>query len=84
MYYEYISCNCTNIYMRDILMSFFGGLVVGVGILQKIPMHENIAESSDSGKPIVLTAPKSRQAEAYRELAENVIIFLNKQEMNEE
>ncbi|KAG5333891.1 NUBPL protein, partial [Acromyrmex charruanus] len=57
---------------------------LGVGILQKIPMHNSIAESSDSGKPIVLAAPKSRQAEAYKELAEHVVTFLNKQEMNEE
>ncbi|KAG5312382.1 NUBPL protein, partial [Acromyrmex insinuator] len=57
---------------------------LGVGILQKIPMHDSIAESSDSGKPIVLAAPKSRQAEAYKELAEHVVTFLNKQEMNEE
>ncbi|KYQ57661.1 Iron-sulfur protein NUBPL [Trachymyrmex zeteki] len=54
-----------------------------VDILQKIPMHESIAESSDSGKPIVLAVPKSRQAEAYRELAEHVVTFLNKQEINE-
>lgn len=47
-------------------------------------MHESIAEGSDSGKPIVLAAPKSRQAETYRELAEHVVTFLNKQEINEE
>lgn len=57
---------------------------LGIDILQKISMHESIAESSDSGKPIVLVAPKSRQAEAYRELAEQVIKFLSKQEINEE
>ncbi|KAG5317549.1 NUBPL protein, partial [Pseudoatta argentina] len=57
---------------------------LGVGILQKIPMHNSIAESSDSGKPIVLAAPNSRQAEAYKELAEHVVTFLNKQKMNEE
>ncbi|XP_011157754.1 iron-sulfur protein NUBPL isoform X1 [Solenopsis invicta] len=55
-----------------------------VDILQKVPMHESISKSSDSGKPIVLTAPKSRQAETYRELAENVVTFLNKQEINTE
>lgn len=47
-------------------------------------MHESIAECSDSGKPIVLAAPKTRQAEVYRELAEQVITFLNKQEIHEE
>lgn len=57
---------------------------LGVDILQKIPMHESIAESSDSGKPIVLSAPKSKQAEAYRKLAEHVIVFLKRQEINEE
>ncbi|XP_070151526.1 iron-sulfur cluster transfer protein NUBPL-like isoform X3 [Polyergus mexicanus] len=57
---------------------------LGVGILQRIPMHESIAESSDNGKPIVLAAPKTKQAEVYRELAEQVITFLNKQEIHEE
>ncbi|KAL0109514.1 hypothetical protein PUN28_014522 [Cardiocondyla obscurior] len=55
-----------------------------VNILQKIPMHESIADSSDNGKPVVLAAPKSRQAEAYKELAEHVVTFLNKQEINKE
>ncbi|KAL6420375.1 hypothetical protein ACFW04_014817 [Cataglyphis niger] len=55
-----------------------------VGILQRIPMYESIAECSDSGKPIVLAFPKTRQAELYRELAEQVITFLNKQEIYEE
>ncbi|XP_011690142.1 PREDICTED: iron-sulfur protein NUBPL isoform X2 [Wasmannia auropunctata] len=55
-----------------------------VDILQTIPMHGNIAESSDNGKPIVLAAPKSRQAEVYRELAKRVVTFLNKQEINDE
>lgn len=57
---------------------------VDVNILQKIPMHESIAESSDSGKPIVLAAPKSKQAEAYRELAKHVVTFLNEQEINKD
>jgi len=65
-------------------MFLFSFYVAGIDILQKIPMHESIADSSDSGKPIVLVAPKSRQAETYRELAEQVITFLNKQEINEE
>ncbi|XP_032687543.1 iron-sulfur protein NUBPL [Odontomachus brunneus] len=52
---------------------------LGVDILQKIPMHKSIAEGSDSGRPIVLSAPESKQAEAYRELAEHVVAFLSKQ-----
>ncbi|XP_020294165.1 iron-sulfur protein NUBPL isoform X1 [Pseudomyrmex gracilis] len=53
-----------------------------INIIQKIPMHESIAESSDNGKPVVLAAPESRQAEVYRELAEHVVTFLKKQEIN--
>lgn len=58
--------------------------VVGVDILQKIPMHESIAEGSDSGRPIVLSAPESKQAKAYRELAEHVVDFLSKQRIKED
>ncbi|XP_012529558.1 iron-sulfur protein NUBPL isoform X1 [Monomorium pharaonis] len=71
-------------------VSLFGNATVtlakelDVDILQKIPMHESIAESSDSGKPIVLAAPQSTQAEAYKELAEHVVRFLNKQKINKE
>lgn len=60
-----------------ILRSFV--FIIGVDILQKIPMHESIAEGSDSGKPIVLSAPESTQAKAYRELAKHIVIFLSKQ-----
>jgi len=45
-------------------------------------MDESIAESSNSGKPIVLTAPNSRQAKIYKELAKDMIVFLNKQKLN--
>lgn len=58
--------------------------VTDVDILQRIPMHESIAECSDNGKPIVLAFPKTRQAEVYRELAEQIITFLNVQEIHEE
>ncbi|EZA46718.1 hypothetical protein DMN91_005532 [Ooceraea biroi] len=57
---------------------------LGVDILQRIPMLESIAESSDSGKPIVLAAPKSRQAEIYKGLAKDVVTFLSRQEINTE
>ncbi|KAI4472485.1 hypothetical protein M0802_016778 [Mischocyttarus mexicanus] len=52
---------------------------LGVKILQKIPLHENIMDSCDTGKPIVLSAPKSVQAESYIILAENVMSFLKEQ-----
>lgn len=78
----HISLYEVNVYINVYVCIFFH--VADVDILQKIPLHESIAESSDNGKPIVLAAPKSRQAEAYRELAEHVVTFLNKQEINEE
>jgi len=71
-------------------VSIFGNATISlakeldVNILQKIPIHESIAESSDSGKPIVLAAPKSKQAEAYKELAKHVVTFLNEQEINKD
>ncbi|OAD57028.1 Iron-sulfur protein NUBPL [Eufriesea mexicana] len=50
-----------------------------IQILQTIPLSENIANSCDTGKPIVLSAPKSIQADAYKYLAKHVILYLAKQ-----
>ena len=51
-------------------------------ILQSIPLSEDIANSCDTGKPIVLSAPESTQAASYKYLAEHVISFLAKQPLN--
>lgn len=53
-------------------------------ILQTIPLSEDIVKSCDSGTPIVLSAPKSVQAEAYKRLAEHLLSFLAEQPRNEE
>ncbi|XP_071855873.1 iron-sulfur cluster transfer protein NUBPL-like isoform X1 [Bombus fervidus] len=55
---------------------------LGVQILQSIPLSRDIANSCDSGKPIVLSAPESIQADAYKHLAEHIILFLAKQPLN--
>lgn len=56
---------------------------LGVKILQKIPLHEDIMDSCDIGKPIVLSAPNSVQAESYKKLAKNVMKFLKEQPLIE-
>ncbi|XP_026669725.1 iron-sulfur protein NUBPL isoform X2 [Ceratina calcarata] len=57
---------------------------LGVEILQSISLSENIVESCDSGKPIVLSASKSIPAGAFTDLAERVHSFLASQPINEE
>ncbi|KAK2581217.1 hypothetical protein KPH14_008015 [Odynerus spinipes] len=57
---------------------------LGIQILQKIPLYEDITNSCDSGKPIVLSAPNSIQAETYKELAKHLTKFLNEQPLIEE
>ncbi|XP_076756174.1 iron-sulfur cluster transfer protein NUBPL isoform X1 [Xylocopa sonorina] len=54
-----------------------------VQILQSIPLSEDIVESCDTGKPIVLSAPNSIQTAAYKTLAERLISFLINQPVNE-
>lgn len=46
---------------------------LGVTFLGDIPLHLNIRESSDSGKPVVVSAPNSPEAEAYRKVAAAVV-----------
>ena len=55
---------------------------LGVEILESVPLSEDIAQSCDNGKPIVLTAPKSIQARVYKHLAERVISFLANQPLH--
>ena len=44
----------------------------GVDFLAEIPLDLRIRETSDEGKPIVASEPRSHQAEAYRNLAQTV------------
>ncbi len=45
---------------------------LGVPFLGGVPLHMDIRERSDSGRPIVATAPQSPQADVYRDLAGKV------------
>ncbi|KOX67683.1 Iron-sulfur protein NUBPL [Melipona quadrifasciata] len=50
-----------------------------IGIVENM---KDIVNSCDTGKPIVLSAPESPQADAYKYLAKHVISFLAKQPLN--
>jgi ATP-binding protein involved in chromosome partitioning len=43
-----------------------------VKFLGEVPLHMDIRETSDSGKPVMVSAPDSAHATAYREIAHNV------------
>lgn len=43
-----------------------------IPFIGEIPLHTSIMEGSDKGKPIVITAPESPSAEAFRISAKNV------------
>ncbi|XP_077987009.1 iron-sulfur cluster transfer protein NUBPL-like [Glandiceps talaboti] len=51
---------------------------MGVDILGDIPLDIGIRETSDSGKPVIVSNPHSSAAEAYRTLAEKVLSCLPK------
>ncbi|XP_077945331.1 iron-sulfur cluster transfer protein NUBPL isoform X2 [Gasterosteus aculeatus] len=46
---------------------------LGVQLLGDVPLHLNIRETSDEGKPVVVSSPDSPEAEAYRKVAAAVV-----------
>ncbi|XP_042357056.1 iron-sulfur protein NUBPL-like [Plectropomus leopardus] len=46
---------------------------LGVKLLGDIPLHLNIREMSDQGKPVVVSSPDSPEAEAYKKVASAVV-----------
>jgi ATP-binding protein involved in chromosome partitioning len=45
---------------------------LGVPFLGEVPLHMDIRETSDSGQPVVATAPDSAHSKIYREIAARV------------
>ncbi|WP_193182078.1 iron-sulfur cluster carrier protein ApbC [Nisaea sediminum] len=45
---------------------------IGVDFLGEVPLHMDIRETSDAGNPIVVSAPESAHAVAYKGIAEKV------------
>merc|ERR1712066_755712 len=50
----------------------------GIELIGDIPLHMSIRETSDSGKPIVISEPDSSQGQAFLKLAEHVVKKLPK------
>lgn len=46
---------------------------LGVPFLGDVPLHTEIRERSDSGRPVVASAPESEHAAAYRAIARNML-----------
>lgn len=55
---------------------------LGIDVLNKFPLDEETSQCGDSGKPVVLAKANSTQTNLYKNLADNVIKFLNKQPLN--
>lgn len=48
---------------------------LGLEMLEDIPLDAAVAQGSDTGRPVLVTAPDSQQAESYKNLARKVIAF---------
>ncbi|RUP46866.1 hypothetical protein BC936DRAFT_146436 [Jimgerdemannia flammicorona] len=49
---------------------------MGLEFLGDVPLHADICEASDRGRPVVLASPGSVYAESYRRIAERVVVKL--------
>ncbi|GAA6211219.1 Mrp/NBP35 family ATP-binding protein [Hyphomicrobiales bacterium 4NK60-0047b] len=54
-------------------------LKIGADFLGQIPLHMDIRETSDAGRPIVATNPESAEAQAYMEIAAKIWATLDAQ-----
>ncbi|XP_040267191.1 iron-sulfur protein NUBPL [Bufo bufo] len=50
---------------------------MGLDILGDIPLHINIRETCDLGKPVVVSDPESSEAKAYVDIAQEIIIRIS-------
>jgi ATP-binding protein involved in chromosome partitioning len=46
---------------------------MGVPLLAEVPLHLDIRVASDGGAPIVVTKPDSPQAQAFRQVARDLV-----------
>lgn len=54
-------------------------LKIGADFLGQVPLHMDIRETSDAGRPIVATNPESDEAQAYIEIAKKIWAQLDAQ-----
>lgn len=52
---------------------------LGIDLLGDIPIDIKIREASDSGRPLILTDPKSKSSESYLRIGEKVLQKLSKE-----
>lgn len=57
-------------------------LKIGAEFLGEVPLHMDIRETSDAGRPIVATSPESAEAKAYMAIAEKVWAQVSAQGQN--
>jgi ATP-binding protein involved in chromosome partitioning len=73
---------CTNCGHAEHIFGDGGGTRMaaqyGLPLLGSLPLERTIREQGDAGTPVVIAAPDSAAAAAYRELARNVIAELAK------
>ena len=73
---------CPHCRQRDDVFGHGGGAQEaarrGVPLLGEIPLYTEIRESGDQGKPVVLAAPDSVPAQAFRRCAESVLQLIQK------
>jgi ATP-binding protein involved in chromosome partitioning len=71
---SYYSCPCcntkSNIFGSDGVLRKAKEL--NLDVLADIPLHAEVCSTSDAGKPITISNPKSLHASVYRDLADKV------------
>lgn len=57
---------------------------MGIDFLGEIPLHITIRETSDAGRPVTISDPKSDHAQAYYKIAEKIVQKVEAMEKEEE
>ncbi|XP_030853692.1 iron-sulfur protein NUBPL isoform X1 [Strongylocentrotus purpuratus] len=55
---------------------------MGLDVLGDVPLHIDIRETSDRGKPIVVSSPQSPQALAYKSIAKEVLSRIKTEDLD--
>ncbi|EFC43381.1 predicted protein [Naegleria gruberi] len=73
---------CSNCGHKDHIFGHDGAKLtaenMGLNFIGEIPLHTQIRETSDSGRPVVISDPKSDRAASFLQIARNVVAELEK------
>ena len=68
--------------IRHSLFGDGGGAItaerLGTSVIGQVPLFQEIREGGDRGEPIVVSAPSSAAADAFRSIAEELLLRLEK------